>query len=61
MLIFQRMWKPTGNALVESFMGSFRDECLNINWFFSLEDAQQKIEAWRQEYNEFRPQLPWGI
>ena len=25
------------------------------NWFISLEDAKQKIEAWREEYNSFRP------
>lgn len=30
-------------------------ECLNVNWFLSLEDAQEKIERWRQEYNQFRP------
>lgn len=24
-------------------------------WFLSLEDAREKIEAWRQEYNAFRP------
>jgi hypothetical protein len=40
---------------VESFNGSFRDECLNAHWFLSLEDATEKIEAWRTEYNEFRP------
>jgi hypothetical protein len=27
------------NPFIESFNGSFRDECLNINWFLSLEDA----------------------
>ncbi|WP_299761872.1 transposase, partial [uncultured Pontibacter sp.] len=37
------------------FNGSFRDECLNVNWFLSLEDAREKIAAWRQEYNCFRP------
>ena len=31
-------------AFVESFNGSFRDECLSVNWFMSLADAQQKIE-----------------
>ena len=42
-------------TFIESFNGSFRDECLNVNWFMSLEDARQKIENWRQDYNEFRP------
>jgi putative transposase len=41
-LNFSRPGKPTDNAIIESFNGSFRDECLNTNWFLSLEDAQQK-------------------
>ena len=47
--------KPTDNPFVESFNGSFRDECLNAHWFLSLEDAAEKIEAWRIDYNEYRP------
>lgn len=54
-LDFSRPGKPTDNAFIESFNGSFRDECLNVNWFLSLEDAQEKIEHWRWEYNNFRP------
>ena len=52
---FSRPGKPTDNAFAESFIGSFRDECLNTNWFLSLEDARDKIEAWRMDYNEYRP------
>ncbi len=59
-LDFSRPGKPTDNALVESFIGSFRDECLNVNWFLSLEDAKEKIEAWRIDYNEFRPHSSLG-
>mgnify|MGYP003633389465 FL=1 len=54
-LDFSRPGKPTDNPFIESFNGSFRDECLNLNWFLSLDDAQQKIEAWRVDYNEYRP------
>lgn len=54
-LDFSRPGKPTDNAFAESFIGSFRDECLNVNWFLSLEDACDKIEQWRLDYNEFRP------
>jgi len=32
-LDFSRPGKPTDNAYIESFNGSFRDECLNTNWF----------------------------
>ena len=57
---FSRPGKPTDNAMIESFNGSFRDECLNVNWFLSLEDARDKIEKWRVEYNEFRPHSSLG-
>jgi putative transposase len=52
---FSRPGKPTDNAYIESFNGSLRDECLNIHWFSTLADTEEKIEAWRQEYNETRP------
>jgi putative transposase len=51
-LDFSRPGKPTDNALVESFNGRLREECLNTNWFLSLGDARRKIEAWREHYNE---------
>ena len=54
-LDFSRPGKPTDNAFIESFNGSFRDECLNLHWFLSLQDAKEKIESWRDEYNTFRP------
>ena len=40
---------------IESVDGNFRDEYLNMNWFMSLEDARDKVERWRRDYNEFRP------
>ncbi|SFF07236.1 Integrase core domain-containing protein [Spirosoma endophyticum] len=36
------------------------DECLNVHWFLSLDDAREKIEHWRQEYNSFRPHSSLG-
>jgi putative transposase len=54
-LDFSRPGKPVDNAFVESFIRSLRDECLNVNWFLSIDDAKMKIEAWRKDYNEFRP------
>jgi putative transposase len=54
-LSFSRPGKPVDNAFIESFNGSFRDECLNVNWFMSIEDAKEKIESWRRDYNGFRP------
>jgi len=40
---------------VESFNGKFREECLNVHWFESVEDAKEKIDAWRWDYDEHRP------
>ena len=52
---FSRPGKSTDNSFVESFNGSFRDECLNVHWFETIDDAMAKSEAWRREYNESRP------
>jgi len=52
--------KPTQNAFIESFNAKFRDECLNTNWFLSLDDARDKIEKWRHDYNTFRPHSSLG-
>ena len=54
-LDYNRPGKPTDNPYIESFNGKLRDECLNIHWFLSLEDARAKIEHWREEYNSYRP------
>jgi putative transposase len=54
-LVFSRPGTPTDNAHIESFNGSLREECLNTNWFMSLEDAKEKLEIWRNDNNEYRP------
>lgn len=61
-LDFSRPGKPTDNAAVKSFNGRLRQECLNAHWFLSLAEAQAKIEAWRQDYNDSRPHsaLEWA-
>jgi putative transposase len=46
---FSRPGKPTDNAIVESFNGTFRSECLKTHWFLDLKEARQLIEAWRHE------------
>ena len=52
---FNRPGKPTDNCFVETFNGSLRDECLNVHWFETIDEAKAKIEAWRVDYNESRP------
>ena len=50
----------TQNTYVESFNGTFRDECLDENWFKSLEQAREAIRQWRKDYNEIRPHSSIG-
>ena len=57
---YSRPGKPTDNAFVESFNGTFRDECLNAHWFESIGDARGIVESWRVEYNESRPHRALG-
>ena len=54
---FSRPGTPTDNAHIELFNGSLRDECLNVTWFASLEEARKLVEAWRRDYNESRPHM----
>jgi putative transposase len=54
-LSFIQPGKPVQNCFVESFNGKFRDECLSSSIFYDLDDAQAKIETWRNDYNETRP------
>jgi len=54
-LDFSRPGKPTDNAFIEAFNGRLRAECLNADWFLTLDDAREKLERWRKDYNEVRP------
>ena len=59
-LEFIRPGKPIENAFMESFNGKFRDECLNENWFLSLDDARHRLKAWKRDYNQSRPHSALG-
>lgn len=48
------------NGFVESFNGSFRDECLNETLFSSLSEARSQITAWKDDYNRNRPHSSLG-
>ncbi len=52
--------KPMQNAFVESFNGSFRDECLNETLFSSLAQARSRITEWKEDYNQNRPHSSLG-
>ncbi|MEP1879423.1 MAG: integrase core domain-containing protein, partial [Roseibium sp.] len=60
-LDFSRPGKPTDNSFVEAFNGKVRAECIDQNWFLSLEDARLKCEAFRQDYNHIRPHSSIGF
>ena len=46
--------EPWRNGYIESFNGRVRDECLNINSFWSLPHARVVISDWKDEYNHHR-------
>lgn len=52
--------KPMQNGFVESFNGSFRDECLNETLFSSLAEARSRIQSWKEDYNQHRPHSSLG-
>ena len=52
--------KPMQNGFIESFNGSFRDECLNETLFSSLAEARNRITNWKEDYNSQRPHSSLG-
>ena len=59
-LRFIESGRPIQNAHIESFNARLREECLNEHVFVSLDDARNKIERWRVEYNRERPHSSLG-
>jgi transposase InsO family protein len=51
---------PWENGYCESFNGKLQDECLKLEIFYSLREAQVVIGAWRQHYNRVRPHSSLG-
>lgn len=52
--------KPWQNSFAESFNSRVRDECLNMNEFWSVEHARVVLEAWRIEFNTEHPHSSLG-
>ncbi len=59
-LDFIRAGRPADNGYIESFNGRLRDECLNVQVFFTVADAREKLEQWRRDYNRVRPHSALG-
>lgn len=51
---------PWENGYIESFNGRLRDELLNGEIFFTLNEAKVILENWRREYNTVRPHSSLG-
>ena len=51
---------PWENGFIESFNARLRDELLNGEIFYSLNEARIVIESWRRHYNTLRPHESLG-
>lgn len=52
--------KPTQNGLIERLNGTLRKECLNLEWFESIEMLNEQLQEWWQVYNSIRPHSAIG-
>ena len=46
---------PKGNAVIERFFRSLKQECVWLHKFENFNQAKEAIERWIKEYNEERP------
>jgi putative transposase len=58
--LFIEPGSPWENGYVESFNGKMRDELLNREIFYTLDEAKILVERWRNEYNQIRPHSSLG-
>lgn len=54
-LRFIQPGKPTQNGIVERLNGTLRKECLNLHWFHSLDELNERLGHWFKTYNFDRP------
>jgi len=50
-----RAGQADAKPLYRKLHGKLRDECLNEQWFETLQQARSTIAVWRRDYNEVRP------
>ena len=58
--LFIEPGSPWENGYIESFNGKLRDELLNREIFYTLQEAKILIEHWRRVYNQVRPHSALG-
>jgi putative transposase len=59
-LRFTQPGKPSQNGLIERLNGTLRGECLNLEWFKSMEELNGQIQEWSVIYNTIRPHSSIG-
>lgn len=47
--------KPQQNAIIERFNKTYREDVLDANLFYSIEQANEVTERWVDDYNHQRP------
>ncbi len=52
--LFIEPGSPSENGYIESFNGKLRDEHLNGEIFYTLQEAKVLVEMWRRHYNRVR-------
>ena len=58
--LFIEPGSPWENGYIESFNGKMREELLNGEIFYTLNEARIVIDMWRKEYNTIRPHSALG-
>lgn len=59
-LKFIKPGKPTQNGIMESLNGTLKREYLNLEWFQSIEQLNNRLQNWWHVYNHVRPHSSLG-